>query len=176
MTLNEESGRRAVAGLRGNIVPRGSGAVRQKSMEFPVRGIHWSSLARLSGYSCSSLASFLGLSLRQAQRHFKDSCKDKMHEWIFVCRMRDAAHLLASPLRLYEVAALLGYQTSSHFSKDFKSYYGVKPSEFSVNPANRLASEVFLLHYLELLRDVDRSCSAMDKIEARLPASLPADA
>lgn len=35
--------------------------------------------------------------------------------------------LLDQKLRIYEVAAKVGYENSEHFSKLFKEYYGVSP-------------------------------------------------
>jgi len=46
-------------------------------------------------------------------------------------RMHEARALLLAPgLRVGEVVARVGYESASHFARDFKSYFGAPPGEF----------------------------------------------
>lgn len=130
-------------------------------------------IGRLSGYSCSGMADLLGISLRQLQRHFSDIHGLTIHEWLFDLRMRDAACLLSGSLKIYEVASLLGYKTSSHFHRDFKHYHQVNPSQFTQKHMDTMTSEWFQAQYYELLEGtIAQSTSKVgNSLNARLPAS-----
>jgi AraC-like DNA-binding protein len=46
-------------------------------------------------------------------------------------RLQEAwALLLADGLRVSEAASRVGYESPSHFTRDFKSYYGAAPAEY----------------------------------------------
>jgi AraC-like DNA-binding protein len=45
--------------------------------------------------------------------------------------LQDArALLLSDGLRIGEVATRVGYESASHFTRDFKSYFGATPAEY----------------------------------------------
>jgi AraC-like DNA-binding protein len=134
--------------------------------------IEWTSLARLAGYSCATMADLLGISLRQVQRHFRFSCRQTTHSWLYELRMLDAARLMASSLRIYEVAGLLGYKTSSHFHRDFKRYYGVIPSRYKPADNAMLVGECFLAQYTELLETAPPRLAKQPDCAGRLPVTI----
>lgn len=133
--------------------------------------IEWTSLARLAGYSCATMADLLGISLRQVQRHFRFTCRQTTHSWLYELRMQDAAKLMASSLRIYEVAGLLGYKTSSHFHRDFKRYYGVIPSRYRPPDNAMLVGDCFLAQYTELLETAPVRPAKDANWTGRLPVS-----
>lgn len=133
--------------------------------------IEWTSLARLAGYSCATMADLLGISLRQVQRHFRVTCRQTTHSWLYELRMRDAAQLMGSSLRIYEVAGLLGYKTSSHFHRDFKRYYGVIPSRYRSPGQDLLVGDGFLAQYTELLETAPVRPAKEANCAGRLPVS-----
>jgi AraC-like DNA-binding protein len=46
-------------------------------------------------------------------------------------RLQNArALLLADGLRVHEAAARVGYESTSHFTRDFKGYFGSAPAEY----------------------------------------------
>ncbi|MFX8441245.1 helix-turn-helix transcriptional regulator [Acinetobacter baumannii] len=53
-----------------------------------------------------------------------------MWEYVIKLRMEESRRLiLHSDLRRYEIADRVGYESPEHFSKIFKKYYGISPSE-----------------------------------------------
>ena len=117
------------------------------------RQVEWPATARIAGYSCHGMAMLLGISLRQVQRHFRSSCESTVHDFLFELRMKDAATLLASSLRIYEVSSLLGYHSTSHFCRDFKRYFRESPLRFKRLAKEPLGGECFLAQYAELLQE-----------------------
>ncbi|WP_046227829.1 helix-turn-helix domain-containing protein [Paenibacillus dauci] len=62
---------------------------------------------------------------------FKKYTGFKLWEYVIKLRMEESRELLMSTdLRRYEVADKVGYESPEHFSKIFKKYYGISPSEF----------------------------------------------
>ncbi|HTI72585.1 MAG TPA: helix-turn-helix transcriptional regulator [Candidatus Limnocylindria bacterium] len=116
------------------------------------------------------MASLLGISLRQVQRHFRSACESTVHDFLFELRMKDAATLLASTLRIYEVSSLLGYHSTSHFCRDFKRYFQQSPLKYKRNVKEPMSGEYFLAQYAELLQDWQTPTSrAGKKMLERVP-------
>ena len=77
-------------------------------------------IAPLFGYN----SSYLG-------KLFRDQTNCSFNEYLDKVRMEHAKELLQkSSLRVYEVAAQLGYKDVDYFHKKFKKYVGVSPNEF----------------------------------------------
>lgn len=65
---------------------------------------------------------------------FKKETGKTINEYLTEVRMRRAEALLSEPARkLYEVAAAVGYNDYKHFTKLFKRFFGVGPSEYRRN-------------------------------------------
>ena len=99
----------------------------------------WPALARIAHYSSQNLAYLCGISQRQLQRHFQQIYKLKLQAWLNDVRLSDSRHFLDGRRPLKEVAFLLGFKTTNHFSREFKRKYGIAPgkfrvSNFSINP------------------------------------------
>lgn len=76
----------------------------------------------------------LGLSYTQCNRIFKRRYGISPRQYLSNCILREAKQLLGRPEVSVElVAELLGYTSASHFSRQFKRWSGVCPSEFREN-------------------------------------------
>ena len=61
---------------------------------------------------------------------FKKYTGFNLWEYVIKLRMEESRKLLLSTdLRRYEIAEKVGYESPEHFSKIFKKYYGISPSE-----------------------------------------------
>lgn len=61
---------------------------------------------------------------------FKKYTGSSLWEYVVKLRMEESRSLiLSTDLRRYEIAERVGYESPEHFSKIFKKYYGVSPSE-----------------------------------------------
>ncbi len=80
--------------------------------------------------SPSDLAAALCVSLRTLERGLAAALDCTPSELILAMKMREARRLLLSGrYRVAEVADRLGFSTPFHFSRRFKAYYRVPPSE-----------------------------------------------
>lgn len=61
---------------------------------------------------------------------FKKNTGFNLWEYVIKLRMEESRELiLNTDLRRYEIAERVGYESPEHFSKIFKKYYGISPSE-----------------------------------------------
>lgn len=61
---------------------------------------------------------------------FKKNTGFNLWEYVIKLRMEESKRLLQqTDLRRYEIAERVGYESPEHFSKIFKKYYGISPSE-----------------------------------------------
>ncbi|MEK4515039.1 response regulator [Paenibacillus sp. FSL H8-0122] len=61
---------------------------------------------------------------------FKKNTGYNLWEYVIKLRMEDSREMiLNTDLRRYEIAERVGYESPEHFSKIFKKYYGLSPSE-----------------------------------------------
>lgn len=87
----------------------------------------WDILARSAKYRASSLAALCQISLRTLERHFQKHYSLKVGQWLKELRMADAYERLQTGQSVKEVAFELGYKQHSHFSRDFKTRFGISP-------------------------------------------------
>ncbi len=76
-----------------------------------------------------TLAKELALSLRQLQRIFKDELDTTPTSFITLIKLEKASEMLKSGKNVTEAAFSTGFNDSSYFSRVFKKYFGVPPSE-----------------------------------------------
>ncbi|MNW50319.1 HTH-type transcriptional activator Btr [compost metagenome] len=61
---------------------------------------------------------------------FKKNTGYNLWEYVIKLRMEESkALILNTDLRRYEIAERVGYESPEHFSKIFKKYFGVSPTE-----------------------------------------------
>jgi AraC-like DNA-binding protein len=77
-----------------------------------------------------TLAKELALSLRQMQRIFKDELDTTPTSFITLIKLERAAEMLKSGNNVTEAAFATGFNDSSYFSRVFKKYFDVPPSDY----------------------------------------------
>ena len=93
---------------------------------------NWEGLAEEAGYNAKKLAERCGVSRRQLERFFPRATGKTPQQWLNYLRQQKAYELIASGQSAKEVAIRLGYKQPSHFSREFKRFHGVPPSELLV--------------------------------------------
>ena len=88
--------------------------------------------------SIDSVARSIATSRRQLQRAFSDIGGTTFSAQLFVVRMQTgAALLLETPASVREIAIRVGYLEPSQFTKAFRRFYGVTPTELRRRQAAR---------------------------------------
>lgn len=70
------------------------------------------------------------LSRENLTRLFKKTFQVSPYEYLIQVRMERAKKLMQQNLRLQEIAEQLGYSNENYFSKAFREFYGMTPTEF----------------------------------------------
>lgn len=82
-------------------------------------------------FSADDLAKLLAMSMSTLHRKLKSLTGETPAKLIWNVRLKRAAKLLKeSDLRVTEIAFMVGYADSNHFSRQFKQQYGKTPSKF----------------------------------------------
>jgi len=100
----------------------------------------WNRFAVESDYRVEKLAELLRLSQRQLERIIRRDFDSTPHVWLSHRRLIEAGDLLLAGRKVNKVATDLRYKQPSHFCRQFKEFYGVRPSQFVV--AKRKATDV----------------------------------
>jgi len=93
---------------------------------------NWEGLAEEASYNAKKLAARCGVSRRQLERFMPQATGKTPQQWLNDLRQQKAFELIASGQSVKEVSIRLGYKQASHFSRDFKRFHGVPPSELPV--------------------------------------------
>lgn len=82
-------------------------------------------------YSVGHLSEDLNMSRTHLNRKFKSLLGIPPSEFIKLCRLQKAMHLLKTENNptVAEVAYAVGFKEASNFSRAFKSHYGISPSD-----------------------------------------------
>jgi len=88
------------------------------------------SSALASGFDAEAIAKQLGISRRQLRRRAQLLFGMSLCAWLNEKRLSDARALLEKHRSVKVVAFELGFKQPSHFSRKFKTCYGVPPIEF----------------------------------------------
>jgi two-component system response regulator YesN len=66
---------------------------------------------------------------------FKARYQSGIYEYLLSVRMERAKELLADPeIQIQDIASRVGYADNNYFSKAFRNYYGIAPTEYRRNP------------------------------------------
>ena len=88
----------------------------------------------------AELADGLNLSLRSLQRGLSSTLGCTPRELILAIKMREAKRcLVEEEARVQEAARAVGFEDPFHFSRRFKSYYGVSPTEMQARMSRSVA-------------------------------------
>lgn len=77
-------------------------------------------------------ASLSGRSLSTFNRDFKSIFHESPHKWIMKQRLNEAKKLIQQGRKASEVYLDVGFEDLAHFSKRFKSFFGINPSKIEV--------------------------------------------
>jgi len=85
----------------------------------------------MKSLSLSEIASLSGRSLSSFKREFHSIYKMPPSQWIRQKRLEKAKELVSgTSMSMGEITSVLGFQNLSHFSRVFKTYFGLSPTEF----------------------------------------------
>lgn len=81
--------------------------------------------------SVGAIAESLGISEGHLSFLFRKETDSTLMAYVTKCRMRAAMNLLKNyRYKVYEIAEQVGYRDITYFSKTFKKYVGISPSEY----------------------------------------------
>jgi len=99
----------------------------------------WRELAQRSKYCAAGVARELEISRRQLRRCTLAAFGDQPHHWLMHERLAAAAQRLTLLRSVKRVALEFGFKQVSHFSREFKLYYGLSPTAFLAGSGPALA-------------------------------------
>ena len=90
-----------------------------------------------------SVAREMGLSLYQFRQRLTSVTGEKPQDYITTLRMKRAQHLLDHhpELNVTEIAVLCAYNDTPNFTRAFKKYFGLTPTQYLANQKNQEKSE-----------------------------------
>jgi AraC-like DNA-binding protein len=97
-------------------------------------------LAQQAGFKIRKMSKMLGLSQRQLQRETQQHFGLRPLHWMKRQRLTAAGSLLKKRRSIKTVSDQLGFKRLSHFSREFKLFHGLTPTQFlarSRRPAAR---------------------------------------
>ena len=95
---------------------------------------NWAELARAANYRASELAKKCGVSTRELERFFLAGTGKHPHEWLNELRQMQGCLLITRGKSVKEAAFELGYKYPAHFTRDFKQFHGIAPTDFWSTP------------------------------------------
>ena len=96
----------------------------------------WEQLAAVAHYDAKELACLCNESIRQLQRDFHRQFGLPPQVWLNAQRLKAAEQRLQSRESVKKVAMDLGYKQTSHFCRQFKTFYHLTPTQFAVFSQN----------------------------------------
>lgn len=97
---------------------------------------NWDERLASARWQAKALARSCGISEWELRHyvHCKFGCG--LHTWIRRKRMQEAIDLLKRKVQIKNIGPELGYMRLSHFSRDFKQFYGASPRAYIKNLDN----------------------------------------
>lgn len=90
----------------------------------------WEKRAEEAGYTATKMALKLGVTLRLLESFFRARFGEGPHDWMVRMRMTHAAGLLRAGIPVKIVSSQAGYKQVSHFSREFKRFFGASPVRY----------------------------------------------
>jgi AraC-like DNA-binding protein len=94
------------------------------------RADEWVKIASKSGYKVAQMSKVTGISPRQLRRYTKKLFGRSPHHLLREQRLIAARRMLEEYRSVKSVCFLLGFKQLSHFSRDFRTHYGLSPTAF----------------------------------------------
>ena len=91
----------------------------------------WPELGQQANWSAKTLAKQCGVSVRTLERYFLKNIGETPKTWLIEQRQHKAAEILRDGSSVKAAAISLGYKHESHFSRDFKEFWGCCPTHFN---------------------------------------------
>jgi AraC family transcriptional regulator, regulatory protein of adaptative response / DNA-3-methyladenine glycosylase II len=91
--------------------------------------IDWELRAEQARYRVANLSEVCGVTNRQLRRFFHEKFGCSPHAWMITKRLEKTKSVLTEGKLIKEVAFEAGFSQQENFSRQFKQYYGVPPSE-----------------------------------------------
>lgn len=88
----------------------------------------WISSAEKATWSVAKLAKLINVSPRTLEMYFAAVMGQPPKSWMLEQRQRKAWVLLNEGYLVKQVAVEVGYKHSTHFSREFKKYWGYSPT------------------------------------------------
>jgi transcriptional regulator GlxA family with amidase domain len=104
---------------------------RQKGMIKLDNSQDWLESARQANWSVTRMSRLYGVSSRTLERYFLENTGQTPKTWLSEQRQWQAGEILQeNNVSVKEVAIRLGYKHAHHFSREFKKYWGICPTDF----------------------------------------------
>jgi len=102
----------------------------------------WIVLAQKCRYQRESLAELLQVSSRTLDRYFKKHLSTTVGTWLRELQLTGAYQQIKAGSSLKEAAFAAGFKQASHFTRTFKSRFGILPSVLRGTPREVLRARV----------------------------------
>ena len=94
----------------------------------------WEIRAAAARYKVRLLAKLNQVSVSQLERFFSDTLGQSPFDWMNRLRQLQGMALLNQGWSVKRTAYELGYRQRSHFSREFKRFHGISPSQVTQPP------------------------------------------
>jgi len=102
----------------------------------------WAVLAQKCRYRREALADLLQVSSRTLDRYFKKHLSTTVGTWLGELRLSEAYNQIMAGKSLKEASFATGFKQASHFSRTFKSRFGILPSVLRGSPREVLRARL----------------------------------
>ena len=123
---------KSIFSVSSRIFERFSGSVRINTMiRLKTRTLRkWMAIARQAGFKVREMSQILGISQKQLQRNIHRLFGLNPLHWLKKQRLTLAARLLKRRHSVKMIFYKLGFKQHSHFSREFKLFHGLTPTQF----------------------------------------------
>lgn len=96
---------------------------------------NWLELAKEADWSAAKMAEMCNVSVRTLERYFLQQMQKPPKAWLIDQRQKRAMKLLNTGFSVKQVTSELNYQHASTFSREFKKFWKVCPTNHSLTLA-----------------------------------------